>query len=334
MLNPAVNQTAYVRTYDAVPCPHYQWSWQSQQGQPGTFGICDACGEILVKYVGCSMTVSNDLSMTFTIQVYELDTESPRLLDDHWSMHFDRDNSGANDTTPYNTTITAVKDGAYLTFTYHGINPQCMTTPIHAGILYTEEAWRKTAEGDRPAVDDVTLTLADRTVRDYCVKLYAQGADESTAALMANMLRFGAASQVYNNWYTDKPATGGEASALMAFALSAGKPTSAAENHPNGAYSIGVTLRLAYQTELVFVTGNIPEAARMQIYCGNDLLRDVPVSAGTRVYQSVTPMNFDVLFTAKLVDESGSILCWRTFSVDTYVMNIWERDTAAVNMLK
>lgn len=89
-----------------------------------------------------------------------------------------------------NTERVTVTDDGTGTFTFTGINPQCMGDTISATLYATKNGTEE------------SVSKTDYSVRQYCVNQLAKAEDEDLITLLSDLLTYGAAAQIYMNYKT------------------------------------------------------------------------------------------------------------------------------------
>ena len=307
----ATSNTAYVRT----GCTHPDWEVVDNTG------VCTQCGMELVYFYGDQLQIGTDLSMTFYVRVLLPGVEASDWSWDGWSMKITRPHS-SNDQTyeaSYGASSFRYSSGTgLLSFTYSGVNPQCMTTPITATLTC----------GDRK------LTKTD-TVQAYCVRASAQTGDTSQLTVMANLLNYGAACQTYRQWYQDQPANAGDAAALVSeYATAPSRPQSVSNWQENFKIT-GCVVRLSYKTELGFCVDDA-DGMTLRIYDGETLKAEKEITQSSdRLYIDVAPQYFGTTYTGKLY-QGEELICSMDYSVNSYISAGWDYSGSAafVNLMK
>lgn len=142
--------------------------------------------------VGKRLSIGNDLTITYLVNL--TDCTNPWV-----KFQFYNDDIKGYTTVEVKNYGTATVEGPdgrpveVFTFDFTGVNPQRMTDTLKATV-YAEDASGNVVE----------YQVADYSVAQYCSnKLAKLGQDDSLRKLIGNLVAYGAAAQVYQNYRTD-----------------------------------------------------------------------------------------------------------------------------------
>lgn len=166
-------------------------------------------GYILYTCTGCGFSYMTPQDSTITIPDFaELKIASAYLrLNEDINMIFSAEvpNGGTDaymvfsfngkESTVSDYTVDA--EGRYC-FAFTGITPQCMGDEVSAALYCTIDG------------ETYTDTVASYSVKDYCTNVLQKNPENTKLqALLSDLLVYGAASQTYTSYRTDKPVTDG-----------------------------------------------------------------------------------------------------------------------------
>lgn len=161
----------------------------SRMDEDGSYTVVPANAKITV---GKRLSIGNDLTITYLVNL--TDCTNPWV-----KFQFYNDDIKGYTTVEvknYGTATVEDPDGRpveVFTFDFTGVNPQRMTDTLKATV-YAEDASGNVVE----------YQVADYSVAQYCSnKLAKLGQDDSLRKLIGNLVAYGAAAQVYQNYRTD-----------------------------------------------------------------------------------------------------------------------------------
>ena len=161
----------------------------SRMDEDGSYTVVPANAKITV---GKRLLIGNDLTITYLVNL--TDCRNPWV-----KFQFYNDDIKGYTTVEvknYGTATVEDPDGRpveVFTFDFTGVNPQRMTDTLKATV-YAEDASGNVVE----------YQVADYSVAQYCSnKLAKLGQDDSLRKLIGNLVAYGAAAQVYQNYRTD-----------------------------------------------------------------------------------------------------------------------------------
>lgn len=161
----------------------------SRMDEDGSYTVVPANAKITV---GKRLSIGNDLTITYLVNL--TDCTNPWV-----KFQFYNDDIKGYTTVEvknYGTVTVEGPDGRpveVFTFDFTGVNPQRMTDTLKATV-YAEDASGNVVE----------YQVADYSVAQYCSnKLAKLGQDDSLRKLIGNLVAYGAAAQVYQNYRTD-----------------------------------------------------------------------------------------------------------------------------------
>ena len=134
-----------------------------------------------VKIAAASVTIGTSLAINYYVSGYDKTTD--------YYMVFTMNGVAS-------ARVTGVEKDGYLVFTFANIPPQCMGDNVYAALYGTDEA-------------------PDAVMESYSIRAYAErildkyGNNKELADLIADMLRYGAAAQVHQNYKTNALVTDG-----------------------------------------------------------------------------------------------------------------------------
>ena len=161
----------------------------SRMDEDGSYTVVPANAKITV---GKHLSIGNDLTITYLVNL--TDCTNPWV-----KFQFYNDDIKGYTTVEVKNYGTATVEGPdgrpveVFTFDFTGVNPQRMTDTLKATV-YAEDASGNVVE----------YQVADYSVAQYCSnKLAKLGQDDSLRKLIGNLVAYGAAAQVYQNYRTD-----------------------------------------------------------------------------------------------------------------------------------
>ena len=161
----------------------------SRMDEDGSYTVVPANAKITV---GKRLSIGNDLTITYLVNL--TDCTNPWV-----KFQFYNDDIKGYTTVEVKNYGTATVEGPdgrpveVFTFDFTGVNPQRMTDTLKATV-YAEDA----------SGNGVEYQVADYSVAQYCSnKLAKLGQDDSLRKLIGNLVAYGAAAQVYQNYRTD-----------------------------------------------------------------------------------------------------------------------------------
>lgn len=161
----------------------------SRMDEDGSYTVVPANAKITV---GKRLSIGNDLTITYLVNL--TDCTNPWV-----KFQFYNDDIKGYTTVEVKNYGTATVEGPdgrpveVFTFDFTGVNPQRMTDTLKATV-YAEDASGNVVE----------YQVADYSVAQYCSnKLAKLGQDDSLRKLIRNLVAYGAAAQVYQNYRTD-----------------------------------------------------------------------------------------------------------------------------------
>ncbi len=161
----------------------------SNMDEDGSYTVVPANAKITV---GKRLSIGNDLTITYLVNL--TDCTNPWV-----KFQFYNDDIKGYTTVEVKNYGTATVEGPdgrpveVFTFDFTGVNPQRMTDTLKATV-YAEDASGNVVE----------YQVADYSVAQYCSnKLAKLGQDDSLRKLIGNLVAYGAAAQVYQNYRTD-----------------------------------------------------------------------------------------------------------------------------------
>ena len=161
----------------------------SRMDEDGSYTVVPANAKITV---GKRLSIGNDLTITYLVNL--TDCTNPWV-----KFQFYNDDIKSYTTVEVKNYGTATVEGPdgrpveVFTFDFTGVNPQRMTDTLKATV-YAEDASGNVVE----------YQVADYSVAQYCSnKLAKLGQDDSLRKLIGNLVAYGAAAQVYQNYRTD-----------------------------------------------------------------------------------------------------------------------------------
>ena len=161
----------------------------SRMDEDGSYTVVPANAKITV---GKRLSIGNDLTITYLVNL--TDCTNPWV-----KFQFYNDDIKGYTTVEVKNYGTATVEGSdgrpveVFTFDFTGVNPQRMTDTLKATV-YAEDASGNVVE----------YQVADYSVAQYCSnKLAKLGQDDSLRKLIGNLVAYGAAAQVYQNYRTD-----------------------------------------------------------------------------------------------------------------------------------
>lgn len=161
----------------------------SRMDEDGSYTVVPANAKITV---GKRLSIGNDLTITYLVSL--TDCTNPWV-----KFQFYNDDIKGYTTVEVKNYGTATVEGPdgrpveVFTFDFTGVNPQRMTDTLKATV-YAEDASGNVVE----------YQVADYSVAQYCSnKLAKLGQDDSLRKLIGNLVAYGAAAQVYQNYRTD-----------------------------------------------------------------------------------------------------------------------------------
>ena len=161
----------------------------SRMDEDGSYTVVPANAKITV---GKRLSIGNDLTITYLVNL--TDCTNPWV-----KFQFYNDDIKGYTTVEVKNYGTATVEGPdgrpveVFTFDFTGVNPQRMTDTLKATV-YAEDASGNVVE----------YQVADYSVAQYCSnKLAKLGQDDSLRKLIGNLVAYGAAAQVYQNYRTD-----------------------------------------------------------------------------------------------------------------------------------
>lgn len=161
----------------------------SRMDEDGSYTVVPEDAKITV---GKRLSIGNDLTITYLVSL--TDCTNPWV-----KFQFYNDDIKGYTTVEVKNYGTATVEGPdgrpveVFTFDFTGVNPQRMTDTLKATV------YAKDASGNV-----VEYQVADYSVAQYCSnKLAKLGQDDSLRKLIGNLVAYGAAAQVYQNYRTD-----------------------------------------------------------------------------------------------------------------------------------
>lgn len=161
----------------------------SRMDEDGSYTVVPANAKITV---GKRLSIGNDLTITYLVNL--TDCTNPWV-----KFQFYNDDIKGYTTVEVKNYGTATVEGPdgrpveVFTFDFTGVNPQRMTDTLKATV-YAEDA----------SGNEVEYQVADYSVAQYCSnKLAKLDQDDSLRKLIGNLVAYGAAAQVYQNYRTD-----------------------------------------------------------------------------------------------------------------------------------
>ena len=161
----------------------------SRMDEDGSYTVVPEDAKITV---GKRLSIGNDLTITYLVSL--TDCTNPWV-----KFQFYNDDIKGYTTVEVKNYGTATVEGPdgrpveVFTFDFTGVNPQRMTDTLKATV-YAEDASGNVVE----------YQVADYSVAQYCSnKLAKLGQDDSLRKLIGNLVAYGAAAQVYQNYRTD-----------------------------------------------------------------------------------------------------------------------------------
>ena len=161
----------------------------SRMDEDGSYTVVPANAKITV---GKRLLIGNDLTITYLVNL--TDCTNPWV-----KFQFYNDDIKGYTTVEVKNYGTATVEGPdgrpveVFTFDFTGVNPQRMTDTLKVTV-YAEDASGNVVE----------YQVADYSVAQYCSnKLAKLGQDDSLRKLIGNLVAYGAAAQVYQNYRTD-----------------------------------------------------------------------------------------------------------------------------------
>ena len=168
-------------TYDTFSANNYSYIAGDKAANigvsqfPAQFVLCEDVEEKVEKLESVSVTLDTSISMNFYVSGYDNSSS--------YYMVFTMNGVASEH-------IVGVEKDGYLVFTLSGIAPECMGDKITAQ-LYVDGNAAPVAGVDNYSVK----AYAERLIADY-------NTDGALMDLVADMLRYGAAAQIYNNYKT------------------------------------------------------------------------------------------------------------------------------------
>ena len=238
-----------------------------------------------------SVTIENNLNLYVTATVFPTPAAAP-------TMTFTRNGHTTEKLAP-----VSGSDGTY-TFCYEGINSQCMADEITIN-LYDSEGELK----------DTKTT----SIKAYCEKLYETynaASDTTYNAIIADLLEYGAVSQLYKGYNTANLANANETLAANKTVVSDAPATDYTRTGDSTTTKFtGASLYLDNQVDLVIKFANGDSA---ELYVGG-----TKVTAEDGSYTlTVAPADFDKVYTFTLKD-GETTYSTLTYSVNTYIRSKW-----------
>ena len=161
----------------------------SRMDEDGSYTVVPANAKITV---GKRLLIGNDLTITYLVNL--TDCMNPWV-----KFQFYNDDIKGYTTVEVKNYGTATVEGPdgrpveVFTFDFTGVNPQRMTDTLKATVYAEDESGNV-----------VEYQVADYSVAQYCSnKLAKLGQDDSLRKLIGNLVAYGAAAQVYQNYRTD-----------------------------------------------------------------------------------------------------------------------------------
>ena len=270
-----------------------------------------------VKIQSAAPVLSDDIIMRYYVNVPETFTDAYMVF-------------AFNGVETVVTDYTVTADGR-LCFAFEGINPQKMGDNISA-TLYT------TVGGEV-----LTDTVAEFSMLAYCKNQLATSTDAKVLTLISDLLVYGAKTQVYQGYKTDKLVTEGlelTPSTFPGLDESFNKLTITGEADPAVRYTSAnlilsgkMTLRLTVATaDPTAYTYKITVNGVTTEYTAEDL-----VEAGAGKYylyfDELKATAFDDVITAEIESNGNQISQVVTYSVNTYVQAFQNTDDVALHEL-
>ena len=210
-----------------------------------------------------------------------------------------------NDKTVY---ITGAKvDKNMYSFTYTGINAQCMADTIDAVLLCGE---------------DMLDSYADYSVKQYAINQYTNGANLALDKLLNDMLVYGAEAQKTSGYMLYELATDGvdwaQASGYQA-------PTSFVANNEivklndaaNKVTTVGLNIS---NVNRIYFKVALTEGAQIKVY-RNGVEVDYTVDGATVYTEAIYATDFDAVYTIEIVYD-GNVVSRVNYSVNNYIISM------------
>ncbi len=211
-------------------------------------------------------------------------------------------------------------EGKYLVFTYSNIAPQCMGDNISASLYMGDD-------------ETVLLTMESYSVKAYAEQLIAtKGDDEKLMDIVADMLRYGAAAQIYRKYKVTELVTDNLNTGSLDFDLmgSTATPTEddndrtispELETMPETDTFVSAGVRFDYDNK-VFVKLKTDDIAKISLTVDGvavDMANVISLGGGNYVYYTdgVDATEFDKIFTVKMY-VNGTLTQTLTYSVNSY----------------
>ncbi len=255
-----------------------------------------------VKIEDASMILGTDLSVRFYVSGWDENTD--------YSMVFTM-NGKASDR------VSGVAENGYLVFTFTGIAPQHMGDSVSAALYSNNGATPDT-------------TMESFSVRAFAEKVIAlHSSNAKLMNLVADLLRYGAAAQLYQNHKTNELVTDGldlnsygtQALPTESDNLRSLETESGASNATNGFTALGVRFDIDNKIFFKFKTDDLTKIKITVNGTAVENLADKVQSLGNGVYifytDGICATEFDEVFTFRLY-VSGALHQTVTYSVNSY----------------
>ena len=287
-------------TYTCSLCGETRTEQTEPLGHSFVNGVCETCGEKL-KIFSASLRLDENLNLVYAVQLPE------NIEDPHMVFTF----LGTEITV---TDYTVNADGRYC-FELADINPQCMGDTISATLYATYDG------------TEYTDTIAEYSVRDYCVNMLAKTNDDLFVTLLSDLLSYGAAAQIYTNYKTDTLVTEGLSLSPSTFtALSGLTEEFVGTADPDTFWkSAGLTLSNNVDMNLFFCTDNVEGlSVVLEINGRTETVTDfTPVDGEEGLYQitfhGILATEFDLPVSASFYREGTQVGNTLNYSVNTYI---------------
>jgi endonuclease I len=255
-----------------------------------------------VKIQAASMILGADLSVSFYVSGWDENTD--------YSMVFTM-NGKASDR------VTGVEKNGYLVFTFTGISPQHMGDRVSAALY-----------GENDTAPDATLE--NFSVRAFAEKLLtAHKSNQKLMDLIADMLRYGAAAQLYENYKTNELVTdgldldsyGSQALPTESDNIRSLVTESGATNATNAFTGLGVRFDFDNKIFFKFKTDDLTKIKITVNGTAIANIADKVQSLGNGVYifytDGICATEFDEIFTFRMY-VNGTLHQTVTYSVNSY----------------
>ena len=279
-----------------------------------TDGIC-ACGASLQSLTisSAALVLNGKIDVIYTASIPEGYTDARMVF------------------TMNGKTETVSDDGTH-TFTFTGVNPQCMGDTIEATLYATKNGTEE------------TVSKNDYSVRQYCVSMLSKTTDAKLRKLLSDILAYGAAAQTYMSYKTN--ALVNEGSDIVNPTYSTYHSLSGLAASFTGTAADDLCWTAAYLT----LTDGVAMNFRFYAESTSGLSAKVTLNGRTETFTSFTSLGngvYEISFTGINADEFADAVSasfYRSnaktgntvsYSVNTYVCaKQADTDTALANLVK